>query len=86
MSADNTTGLDKAAQEAIGNKLAGMYHSSTAIHDLSLDLLESTSIRSQHLLRAIRDMAKAQARDLDYLAEKLTGEHTGFYEAYFNEL
>lgn len=86
MSTENTAGLDKATQDAIGERLSDMYHSATAIHDISIDLIESTSIESQHMLRAIQEMAKSQARSLNQLAEKLTGEHTGFFENHFNEI
>jgi hypothetical protein len=86
MIAGNTTGLDKAAQVVIGERLSDMYHSATAIHNISIDLVESTSIESQHMLRAIQEMAKSQARDLNQLAEILTGEHTGFFEHHFNKI
>lgn len=84
MNTENTTGLDKAAQVAIGSRLETMYHSATAMHDICRDLMESCG--SPHMLFAVQEMAKSQARDLSRLAEKLTGENTGFFEHHFNEI
>lgn len=85
MSAENTAGLDKAAQENIGTRLEDMFHSATAIYDLATDLVESTESGSQHLLRAIREIAKVQARDLEDIAAQLTGDPTGFFADHFKE-
>lgn len=77
--------IDKATQESLGLRLEDMFHSATAIYDLSIDLIESTDTKSQHLLRGIREMAKALARDLDDVETKLTGESTGYFDSHFSE-
>lgn len=89
--ADNTvTGralpeINKATQESLALRLEDMFHISTAIYDLSIDLVESTEIKSQHMLRGIREMAKALARDLDDIETKMTGQSTGYFDSHFNE-
>ena len=85
MSATENTVIDKATQESIGLRLEDMYHSATAMHDLCFDLTESVKIEHQHLLRAIRDMAKTQARDLEEIAGQLTGDPTGYFESHFSK-
>jgi hypothetical protein len=85
MSAADSTVIDKATQESFGLRLEDMYHSATAMHDLCFDLTEYVKIEQQHLLRAIRDMAKAQARDLEEIAGKLTGDPTGYFESHFSK-
>lgn len=85
MSTADNNGIDKATQESFGLRLEDMYHSATAMHDLCLDLTESVKIEHQHLLRAIRDMAKAQARELEDIAGKLTGAPTGYFDNHFNK-
>lgn len=77
--------IDKATQESLGLRLEDMFHSATAIYDLSIDLIESTDTKSQHLLRGIREMAKALARELDDVETKLTGESTGYFDSHFSE-
>lgn len=83
MSTADNAGIDMATQKSIGHRLEDMYHSATAMHDLCFDLTESVEIEHQHLLRAIRDMAKAQARDLEEIAGQLTGERSGFFADHF---
>ena len=77
--------IDRATQESLALRLEDMFHSATAIYDLSIDLIESTDTKSQHLLRGIREMAKALARDLDDVETKLTGESTGYFNSHFSE-
>ncbi len=77
--------IDKAMQESIAMRLEDMYHNATAIHDLAGDLVESTDSKSQHMLRAISELAKSLARELEAVETKMTGQPTGFFESHFGE-
>ncbi len=76
--------LDASTQLSIGSRLEVMYHVAASMHELCERVIDAGDMETNEpIIIAIREMAKGQARDLSTISERLTGEHTGYYESQF---
>lgn len=83
---DNTKGLDKETQVAIGMRLEWMYHTATSIHDMVAQLIgDGVSAEKSHIFWAIQELARGQARELEAMASHLQDAELGYYAEHFIE-